>query len=561
MRMSGCGDHFWYNPRRSEMANLKPSDLLLAPRLEFQEVAEILRPYGFSEIRKADANLQAIGDEPHTRQLLAETLEELLGQFAESADPDQALSNFERFTVAVVNKTHLLSFLSESARALEIVAKVFGGSHFMSEILIRDPLYLYWIADPQVLNFGRTRRRMTQGIAKLIEPLKTHDKKLDALRIFKRKEILHVGVRDLLKLCSVEETLSALSALAEVLIQTAYKVVERSLRRDFGMPFHAGPRGKRAPTRFSVIGLGKLGGGELNFSSDVDLMYLYDSDEGQTEGGVRGSIANGDYFKRMSQQIASMLSEVTNEGYVYRVDLRLRPEGKAGPVANSLESLRRYYGERAEAWERLALLKAWPVAGDRFLGTRFINLVRPFIYGRPLAVADLEQLRRIKRGIDREVSARRQQHRNVKLGFGGIREIEFVVQSLQVSHGKRLPGICCRSTLDGLRVLFEHQLLGEDELDSLSRAYVFLRDVENKLQMVLDLQTHVIPDKQSEVRACALRLGYKDGAGRSAEEEFLEDHRNHTASVNRIFRAILQAPETPRLNPDSSNPQSAIRNL
>lgn len=540
------------------MVSLKPSDLLLAPRLEPAQVAEILRPYGFSDIRKADANIQAIADEPHVRQLLSEILGELLARFAESADPEQALSNFERFTLAVVNKTHLLSFLSESAGTLEIAAKVFGGSHFMSEILIRDPLYLYWIADPQVLGIRRTRRLLTREIARLIEPLKTHDRKLDALRAFKRKEILHIGVRDLLKLCTVEETLSALSVLAEVLIHAAYKIVELQLRREFGIPFHVGPNGKRAPTRFAVIGLGKLGGGELNFSSDVDLMYVYDSDGGETEGGARSSIENGDYFKRMSQRIASVLSEVTNEGYVYRVDLRLRPEGKAGPVANSLQSLRRYYGARAEAWERLALLKAWPVAGDRFLGTRFINLVRPFIYGKPLDVADLDQLRRIKRGIDKEVSARRQQHRNVKLGFGGIREIEFVVQALQVSHGKRLPGICCRSTIDGLRALFEHGLLGEEELNSLSRAYVFLRDVENKLQMVLDLQTHVIPDRQAEVRACALRLGYKDDDARRAEEAFIEDHRTHTARVNQIYQAILQSPESPRLkdpDPEICNPQ------
>lgn len=535
------------------MADHVPADLLLAPRLEFEQVAEILSPFGFKDVRKADANFQAIADDPHTRQLFSEILEEALSQFAESADPDQALNNFERFTRAVINKAHLLSFLKQSPQTLELVARVFGNSHFLSEILIRDPFYLYWIADPQVLNQPRTRRQISADVASFIKPLKTYEKKLAGLRVFKRKEVLHIGVRDLLRLASVRETLDSISTLAEVVIHTAYKIAELDIRREFGTPYYLDSRGKRTRARFAVIGLGKLGGGELNFSSDVDLMYVYDSDAGETLGGVRSPITNAEYFKRLSQQIGSVMTDVTNEGYVYRVDLRLRPDGKAGPIANSIASLRRYYAARADTWERLVLLKAWPVGGDCSLGLRFINLVRSFIYGRPLDLAGLDQLRRIKQGIDRDVLVRGERHRNVKLGFGGIREIEFIVQSLQVAHGERMPSIRRRSTIEALQALFDQSLLHENEFRALSTAYIFLRDVENKLQMVFDLQTHVIPGDPVEIRACSLRLGYKDNDRVAAGDQFLEDYRSHTMRVHQIYEAILQSPEMSRFEKPASS--------
>ncbi|HUK55772.1 MAG TPA: putative nucleotidyltransferase substrate binding domain-containing protein [Nitrospiria bacterium] len=529
------------------MASLNPKDLLLAPRLDAGQAASLLRPYGLKETAKADANLQAMGDDPRARHLLAEILEELLACLARSVDPDQALNYFERFAKASINRIHLFSYLKESPRVLELLAVVFGGSPFMAEILIRDPVFLYWVSDPRILDHERKKRELTRDLADALKHLKTEPKRLDVLRIFKRKEILRIGVRDLLKRTSVEETGAALSVLAEVLIQKAYEISERVMRREHGVPVHAGPSGKRVRTAFTVLAMGKLGGGELNFSSDVDLVYLYASDrEGISRGRTSaraGALTKEEYFKRLSQKITSALGDVTPEGYVYRVDLRLRPEGKMGSLAHSLRAFERYYAARGETWERLALTKAWPVAGARSLGMNFLKRVASFIHGRPFDRKARSEVKRIKERIDQKMSVRGQSRRDVKLGFGGIREIEFIVQSLQASFGKRFPKIRERNTLKALRRLRDHGLLSREEHRDLSAAYRFLRDVENKLQMVSDVQTHAIPVESEDVRACALRMGYRDaGPGPDAAvDRFLKDYRDHAGRVHRTFEAVFDA--------------------
>jgi glutamate-ammonia-ligase adenylyltransferase len=211
-----------------------------------------------------------------------------------------------------------------------------------------------------------------------------------------------------------------------------------------------------------------------------------------------------------------------------------------GSLAHSLPAFLRYYPSRGETWERLALTKAWPVAGDRSLGMKFLKRVSPFIHGRPFDRKARGEVKRIKERIDQKMSARGLSRRNVKLGFGGIREIEFIVQSLQASFGNRYPGIRERSTRKALGRLRDHGLLSEEEHRDLAAAYRFLRDVENKLQMVSDIQTHAIPVDSEEVRACAIRLGYRDGPPGNVQDNainrFSIDYDGHTNRVHRIFQ-------------------------
>ena len=506
-------------------------DLLLAPRLDPQQVIALFGPYGFKEPGKADANLQAMADDAPARQSLADILEELLDNASQSADPDQALNYFERFARAAVNKIHLFSYLKDSPRTLEILAKTFGGSPYMAEILIRDPQYLYWVTYPQTLKGARKKRDIEREMARALRTIADERKRLDYLRALKRRELLRIGVRDLLRLCSVEETLADLSTLAEALISAAHWICSSALRREYGIP-------RKAFGGFCILAMGKLGGGELNFSSDVDLIYLYASD--QEEVGEDGeAISASEYFRRLCQKITVALSEFTSEGYVYRVDLRLRPEGKAGAIAYSLDGFERYYQSRGETWERLALLKAWPVAGDRALGSRFLEMARPFIYERPFDLKALDSVRGIKRKIDQQMVIRQQRSRNVKLGAGGIREIELIVQTLQVCHGARTPQIQGRNTMKALGALRDQSLISAEEYETLTRAYVFLRDVENKLQMVNDAQTHSLPIEGQELAACARRLGYSDDELGAAAEQLLRDYRGHTGQVNRIFEEIF----------------------
>ena len=496
------------------MENLK--DILLAQHLEPQQAAALLSPYGFKDPAGADANLQAIAGEPSDRELLADILEELLACVSRSADPDQALNYLERFARAALNRTRLFSYLKESPRMIDVLARTLGGSAYMAEILIRDPHHFYWVTDQLTLDHARKKRDIQRELVQTLRVLENERNELDYLRFFKRKEMLQIGVRDLLRLCSVEETLDALSILAETLISAAHSVCANALRSELAIP-------PNAFTRYAILAMGKLGGGELNFSSDVDLLYLYAADKEETAG-----ISAAEYFRRLSQKITAGLNDLTAEGYVYRVDLRLRPEGMGG-IAAPLDGFERYYQSRLRTWERLALLKAWPVAGNRALGAAFLEMARPFVYDLPFDDKALEEVRGMKRQIDEKMSARQQRDRNVKLGAGGIREIELITQCIQVRHGGVIPEIRERNTLKALSALCKHSLMPVDECATLTKAYTFLRDVENKLQMVNDAQTHSLPRDHEELNTCARLLGY------SGAEQFLYDYQHHTGHVKRIF--------------------------
>jgi glutamate-ammonia-ligase adenylyltransferase len=236
------------------MTPLNVKDLLLAPRLDRQQVAVLLSPYGFRDLPKADANLQAMAGEPSERQLLAEILEELLVCISHSADPDQALNYFERFARAALNKTRLFSYLKDLPRVLDILARTLGGSPYMAEILIRDPHHFYWVTDPEILYRGRKKRDIQREMVRALKMIADEQTQLDYLRVIKRREMLQIGVRDLLRLSSVDETLTALSVLAEALIAAAYRICSSALRRDYGIS-------GKVFTGFTIVAMGKLGGG------------------------------------------------------------------------------------------------------------------------------------------------------------------------------------------------------------------------------------------------------------------------------------------------------------
>ena len=512
-------------------------DLLLAPELEPGEVSAFLAPYGFNDPAEADRELQRLAADPTLRERLAQLLPELLRCLSLSADPDQALGRLERFMRATLAPLQLVSELAERPHSMELLARAFGASSFMAQILVRNPPWFYWLADPQVLERSRGRAAIEADLDRFLAPLTSTDRRLDGLRIVRRREILHIGVRDLLRMATVEETLASLTLLAEVLVQKAYELAEETLRREHDLP-PLSPDGLTSGSGFTVLALGKMGAGELNFSSDVDIVYLYASDRGRM--ARRASAPTRDeYYGALARRITSYLAETTAEGSVYRVDLRLRPEGRMGAVAQSLRAFEEYYRTRGRTWERLALLRARPVAGDRPLGARFLGRVRPFLFGQPFDAAAVAEVRRLKEETDREVAKKGETERDVKLGTGGIREIEFLVQTFQLRFGRRRPGLRVRDTLGVLDALRHARLLGKDEHGALRRAYVFLRDVENKLQMVADAQVHALPASEGEVRLCGLRLGYRDEKDVTAGQALLRDHRSHTEAVHRIFTSVF----------------------
>ena len=533
-----------------------PTPLLLASERNPQEVRGILTAYGVTDVEQADRNLQSMAGDPHERHQLVAILPLLMESIARTADPDQALNHWERLLENVTRST-FLDYLHSSPRMLDLLSTIFGNSDSLAFTIIRDPMLVYWLAEEDVLSKPSTRAGLEQALQKQLARLTVKELKLVALRRFRRREMLRIGVRDLLRLADVSETTASLSDLAALLIHAGYEIVDADLRRQYGRPMHKSRQGKWVETGFAVIGMGKLGGHELNYSSDVDLIYVYASHEGETRAtqaaakAVAAGISNEEYFEILSRELTKALSEPTKEGYVFRVDLRLRAEGSVGQLARSLDDYRKYYLTRGQIWERLALLKAWPVAGSSEVGKAFLRVVAPFVLGRGNAkpglagaMAVIDDVRAVKEMIDAKMADRGHEQRNVKLGTGGIREIEFLVQTIQVLAGKAVPALLDRSTLGSLKAFAAKKLLSAKERDALSAAYLFLRDVEHKLQMVHDLQTHSLPDQAEELAHCAIRMGYNTEDRARGVSEFLADHQYHTEFVNRTFRVFFHERKT-----------------
>jgi len=531
---------------------------LLAAEPDWTQTHAILSAYGLRKIEQADRNLQAMAGEPHERRQLAEILPWLLEAIARTADPDQALNHWERL-LAGVARTSMIDYLRSSPHILNLLCAIFGNSDALAFTIIRDPTLIYWLDEENVLTKPPTRKGMEAALRRKIGYLTTKELQLDVLRRFRRQAMLLIGVRDLLRLSAVPDTTAALSDLASLLIHAAYEIVNAELRRQYGVPMHKNRRGRWVTTGFTVIGMGKLGGHELNYSSDVDILYIYESHDGETRApGIQEAekpagvgICNEEYFEILARELTKTLAEPTREGYIFRVDLRLRAEGSVGQLARSLDGYAQYLFMRGQVWERLALLKAWPVAGSPEVGGTFLKMVKPFILGRASkptglteALAVVDEVRAVKESIDRHMAERGHERRNVKLGVGGIREIEFLVQTVQVIAGRNMAGLLDRSTLGSLDRFVRYKLISKQERDDLTAAYLFLRDVEHKLQMVHDLQTHALPESEAELERCAIRVGYDAGDRASAIFRFHLAHMRHTEIVRRMFLSFFAEPKT-----------------
>ena len=537
----------------------KLSDLLLAQGLSDQVVDGLLRPHGFFDTKRADANLQGMAGEPRARRLLATLIDDILQAVSVTADPDQALNHWEQFLREGVNRVQLFEYLQQSPRMLQVLCTVFGNVPNLAQTLIRDPALVYWLAEENVLSRRPSQESLTRALQQMLGHLTTDETKLDVLRRFKRREMLRVGIRDLLRFAPVEETISVLSDLAAVLLQAAYSIVSLSLQRQYGKPIHHCPDRGFVETGCVVMAMGKLGGGELNFSSDVDLIYVYETDEGQTQGVVsstsrvgcpEGVLSNEEYFEYVAREFTKAVGDITQEGYVFRVDLRLRAEGSVGKLARSIDDYKQYYFSRGQVWERMALLKAYPIAGKASVGESFLKAVRPFIIGSNGKEGQsqewthvLSEVKSIKAMIDEHMFQRKQEERNVKLGVGGIREIEFSIQTFQVLYGERIPGIIDRNSLAALSKLRREKIISVGDEKKLKECYLFLRDIEHKLQMVDDLQMHALPDGTDDLERSAIRMGYlKTSKGRGLKK-FLLKYRDTTTFVHKFFLELVDDPE------------------
>src|SRR6058998_548930 len=380
---------------------------------------------------------------------------------------------------------------------------------------------LLWLSQPKVCLAARGYTEMLSELHALAgDSVATQD--FAALRFWKGREMTRVALRELANVAPLEETTGELSQIAEICIRRVFEHWNTDLRQRHGSP----------TAEFAILALGKLGGGELNHSSDVDLLFLY-SEEGQ----LTPHISYHEFFNRLAKRILETFSTPDPAGSLFRVDLRLRPEGSAGPLARSLDSMENYYAGFGETWERLALIKARGIGGSRELAYEFLRQHQFFIYPSSPTPDLLDEIANIKRRIERDVVGSDKLEHNVKLGRGGIREIEFVVQALQLIHGAHNAFLQEASMLKALRALRQLDLLPRDEVLTLDKSYRFLRRVEHRLQIEAEQQTHTVPQEREALQRLALSLRF------SSAEEFSAALKQSMRAVRPIFQRIIS--ETP----------------
>ncbi|RLA36844.1 MAG: bifunctional [glutamate--ammonia ligase]-adenylyl-L-tyrosine phosphorylase/[glutamate--ammonia-ligase] adenylyltransferase [Gammaproteobacteria bacterium] len=423
------------------------------------------------------------------------------------------------------------------------LAQVWATSRFVAESCARIPELLADLVGSGDLTRAYTKDELAHRAG--VACAGAHDDEAlgQALRRLRRREMVRIAWRDLAGSADLDETLADLSALAGACLDTALGRLHAWQVAQWGTPRTAAGK----PQQLVVLGMGKLGARELNFSSDIDLIFAYSEyhdDPGCKVGCER-------FFQRLGQRLIQALDNATADGFVFRVDMRLRPYGRSGPLAMCFDALEEYYQTQGREWERYALIKARPVAGDLEAGVSLIELLRPFVYRRYVDFGVFESLREMKAMINSEVR-RKGMEQNVKLGPGGIREVEFVGQAFQLVHGGREPTLRQRGILDVLAALAELGQLPEHAVTRLREAYVFLRRVENRLQAYDDRQTHDLPDDETDRLRLAVAMGCPDWETFAA---LLERHRTR---VRGDFEQLFALPQAEALDKPAEHNLTAV---
>jgi glutamate-ammonia-ligase adenylyltransferase len=419
---------------------------------------------------------------------------------------------------------------------------LFAVSSICAARIVQNPELLLWLSQPEICRQGRDHIEMANELYRAANS-DVAVNNFQILRRWKNKEMTRIALRELANAAALEETTAELSQLAEICVREVFAHLNAKFRESSGSP----------TADFAILALGKLGGRELNHSSDVDLIFLYSE-----EGELSPRLSYHQWFNRLAEKILETFSTRDPEGALFRIDLRLRPEGSAGPLARSLESMENYYAGFGETWERIALIKARGIAGSRELAYEFLRQHQPFIYPHSPTPDLLDEVANIKRRIEREALGTDELDRDVKLGRGGIREVEFVVQTLQFIHGGRHAFLQETSTMKALRALAELELIPRKEVVDLDRAYRCLRQVEHRLQIEAEQQTHTVPRDPVALKRLARSLGF------DSANEFSTALKKTMQNVRSIFDRVISSAPAEGALPDLrlfKDEKSAARSL
>jgi [glutamine synthetase] adenylyltransferase / [glutamine synthetase]-adenylyl-L-tyrosine phosphorylase len=454
-------------------------------------------------------------------------------------NPDDAVNFLNRLTLEAPSAAHRIT---EDPEALRYALTVFSYSHFLADSVIRFPEWLIEIALARDLHRGFLAEQYEELLTESL-PANGIPRPVD-LALFRRRQLLRILLRDVLQFADVSETTEDLSNLADAILNATWHAVRRELAAERGAPEGA---------EFSVIALGKLGGRELNYSSDIDLIFVY-------AGDVEHAGTSAEFFKAAANRMTDMLSTYTEEGSCYRVDLRLRPDGRFGEVCHSLEGAKQYYASRGRDWELQMLIKARVAAGDARPGRKLLEFVEPLIYRTTTDFRTIEAVSETRARIHEKLRLEKERQAkppgaDVKLAKGGIRDIEFLVQCLQRLHGGREPWVRHGGTLLALSRLRDKELLSPIEYTRLALAYQFMRHLEHRLQFDEDRQTHTLPDTKDQLDLLARKMP-SSGLPSAGTLERELDH--HFTSVQDLYERVIHSQlSVPAPIPDAEPAEAA----
>jgi glutamate-ammonia-ligase adenylyltransferase len=453
---------------------------------------------------------------------------------AAAADPDAAI----HYLLSLKQQQReALERLAHSPSGLQHFVTVASFSRFLSEEILQNP---QWLEEVSAMNRALIASEYKKRLGKFLRSQPEGKPLAFSLALFRRQQILRILLRDALGLGSLSETTEELSNLADAILHISYKRIRAELVSRHGTPRYVDENGEARECGMSVIALGKLGGRELNYSSDIDLMFVYAAN-GETDG--EHPISNKEFYKKVANQYTELLSTYTAEGLCYRVDLRLRPDGSLGEVCISLDGAKSYYQARARDWELQMLIKARVAAGDPAAGRDLLSTVEPLIYSTTLDFSAVEAVSATRERIGEKLNRRKlgKPAFDVKLAPGGIRDVEFLVQCLQRLHGGRVPWLRHGGTMLALSRLSDKDLLSAAEYGRLISAYRFLRNLEHRLQIAEDRQTHVLPASTRELDLLAKRMPSAQLGSAPSGEKLLQELNAHLEAVQEIYERVIHA--------------------
>ena len=513
------------------VSGLKPRELQRLAKKALtcppEEALALLERLGFVDPERGLRALDRLaGAPPVVTPLPAEVLVEI----AHTGRPDRSLHHLERYVDVTGGRTALYARFKEDPVLAQRLIGVLAHSGFLADILVRNPEYLFWLfEETDFLEKPLNKRTLRKLLRDDLHPCTGSRECLDALRRVQRRELLRIGATEILGTKDVAQSGRELADLADVVLEIALELVTADLVARYGRPRNE--RGQ--PAHFCVICLGKHGGQELNYSSDIDLMFVYDED-GETRPG-RGAerIENGDFFRRLGEELIKALTAATHEGFLYRVDMRLRPEGSAGPLVHSLRSCWNYYEARGEIWERQMLIKGRCAAGSTRVWKRFAQMLTPFIYPAHFFDRPQDEIRRVKERIEAHIQERPAGDNNIKLQAGGIRDIEFILQCLQLLNGRVNSRARAHNSLEAIRRLRGARVLSRGEAEVLRQAYLCFRRIENLLQIADGRSAYAVPEDPGERAALGRMLNLEEG------EELGTVLSAHRSRVRQIYDELF----------------------